>query len=191
MSDGCDAGHLGEMGLDYYLTASEKVHREGCRGETFLFERASLIGACMLRYFSSRLTAEYGDGDLYGDCPSYRMTLATWDEFTGLLEEKGRETEYLAGFVLSVCPFDDEVPEEYRDLGRLDRQAALRYDRWFSSVFGFPAVYAAEGKVIELKEENLQRIIDRAFALYRWMPVCAEVREYLLDGGYTVRLGRG
>ena len=179
------------MGLDYYLIASRKEPRHVADSECFLFERASLIGACMLSYFSSRLPAEYGENDRYREYPFYRLTVPAWDGFTRMLEEREEALDHLSSFVVSAFPFDDEVPEEYGDLKDVDMMEAVRFDRWFSSVFGFPAVYSAEDKVIELSEENCRTVIDRAYALWRWLPVCGEVREYLLDREYTVRRGRG
>ena len=60
-----------------------------------------------------------------------------------------------------------------------------------SEFFGVPAVFPSDSTVTEVAAGGLERIIDRAFALYRWLPMCGEVREYLKRNDHTVRIGRG
>ena len=179
------------MGLDYYLIATPKAGLRPSDPVSFIFSRTSLIGQCMLSYFAALLEPEFADGDTFREYPYYRITLKAWDVFTGAVEEKRDEAEYLSSFVESVYDFDDETPDTYGSMKEMDRTRAVRFDRWFSEFFGVPAVFPSDGTVTEVAAGGLERIIDRAFALYRWLPMCGEVREYLKRNDHTVRIGRG
>ena len=177
------------MGIDIGFVAR---HKNGKMQDSayFLFRRAAgtALGQCLLSYFGDHLPAQYSEYDSDHNFPTYYITLKAWNESIAMLRSKEEDILYLSDYVLSAFDFDEDVPEEYRELKGIDLKTVTGFDRWFSKTFHFPSDFELEDGVISVNQETCQRVIRDAYTLMRWLEMDELVRKYLLDENYQVEL---